>query len=190
MKNITRISATEFLETFNNNNNLTIVDVRSHAEIETEHLKPCHPLPLQDLDQNSFDALLQKVEQNSQACDQVYLMCQSGKRAEMAVEKLNDNTTCQLIIIEGGMNAVKSAGANIHKGTRNVISLERQVRIAAGVLVMTGVALGYLVNPTFFYLSGFVGAGLTFAGITDTCGMAMVLARLPWNKASSSAKTA
>lgn len=190
MKNVTRISAADFVNKFNNNSNLTIVDVRTHAEIESEQLQPCHPLPLQELNGSSFDALLNTLNQNNQPCDHIYLMCQSGKRAEMAVEKLADTANCQFVIIEGGMNAVKSAGAKVHKGSRNVISLERQVRIAAGTLVMTGVALGSLVNPYFYYLSGFVGAGLTFAGITDTCGMAMILARLPWNKASSCSSAA
>lgn len=70
----------------------------------------------------------------------------------------------------------------MHQGEHSMISLERQVRIAAGSLVLVGVLLGALVNPAGYYLSGFVGAGLTFAGITDTCAMGMLLAKMPWNQ--------
>ena len=63
-----------------------------------------------------------------------------------------------------------------------VISLERQVRIAAGLLVLVAVTLGWLVHPAFLGLAAFVGAGLVFAGVTDTCGMGLLLARMPWNR--------
>ena len=85
------------------------------------------------------------------------------------------------MIVEGGIGALDNAGASLQKGQGTIMSLERQVRIAAGSLVVIGVALGTLVNPWFYGLSGFVGAGLVFAGVTDTCGMGMMLARMPWN---------
>ena len=77
------------------------------------------------------------------------------------------------------------AGLPVVRG-RKAISLERQVRIAAGLLVVTGSALGYFVNPVWIGLAAFVGAGLAFAGITDTCGMGMLLARMPWNQVAAS----
>ena len=86
------------------------------------------------------------------------------------------------VLIEGGILAWEEAGLPAVYGERKVISLERQVRIAAGALVLTGVLLGWLVHPAWLGLAGFVGAGLMFAGITDTCGMAMLLARMPWNR--------
>jgi len=76
--------------------------------------------------------------------------------------------------------AWESAGLPLKRGAK-MMSLERQVRIAAGALVFTGAVLGYFVNPAWIALSGFVGAGLVFAGITDTCGMGMLIARMPWN---------
>jgi hypothetical protein len=85
------------------------------------------------------------------------------------------------VVIEGGLNNLKEHGLNTEKGAGKIISLERQVRIAAGLLVLIGVLLGTWYNPWFYGLSGFVGAGLAFAGITDTCAMGMALARMPWN---------
>jgi rhodanese-related sulfurtransferase len=84
-------------------------------------------------------------------------------------------------VVEGGTLAWIEAGLPVTRGTAKVISLERQVRIAAGALVLTGVLLGWFVHPPFFGLAGFVGAGLVFAGITDFCGMGLLLAKLPWN---------
>ncbi|MCW5559341.1 MAG: DUF2892 domain-containing protein, partial [Verrucomicrobiae bacterium] len=79
----------------------------------------------------------------------------------------------------------EAAGLPVLRGTSRVISLERQVRIAAGTLVVTGTALGYFVHPGFYGLAAFVGAGLVFAGITDFCGMGLLLAKLPWNSRRS-----
>ena len=97
----------------------------------------------------------------------------------MAADKLSD-LQAELIIVAGGTSAWESAGLPVNKG-KGVISLERQVRIGAGLLVLAGVALGHFVHPGFYGLSAFVGAGLTFAGITDFCGMGLILAKMPWN---------
>ena len=101
---------------------------------------------------------------------------------EICAEKLEKEgfTDCQ--VVEGGTLGWAEAGLPVNRGTTKVISLERQVRIAAGLLVLTGVALGTWVHPGFYGISAFVGAGLTFAGITDWCGMAMLLAKMPWNQ--------
>ena len=88
----------------------------------------------------------------------------------------------QRVNVEGGTLAWEQAGLPVVRG-KKAMSLERQVRIAAGSLVVLGTALGAFVHPGFLGLSAFVGAGLVFAGVTDTCGMGMVLARMPWNRA-------
>lgn len=80
--------------------------------------------------------------------------------------------------------AWEAAGLPVVRG-KKAISLERQVRIAAGLLVLLGAILGFFVNPSFIGISAFVGAGLVFAGITDTCGMAMMLAKMPWNQCAT-----
>jgi hypothetical protein len=87
-------------------------------------------------------------------------------------------------VLGGGLEAWEDAGLPLKRGAQGV-SLERQVRIAAGLLVTLGVLLGFLLHPGFFVLSALVGGGLVFAGVTDTCGMAMLLANMPWNRAAA-----
>lgn len=92
--------------------------------------------------------------------------------------------------IAGGTAAWIQAGLPVEQSAgRKVISLERQVRIAAGSLVLLGVIFGFNLNYNWFYLSAFVGAGLIFAGLTDFCGMAILLGKAPWNKAPKSCTT-
>jgi hypothetical protein len=86
-----------------------------------------------------------------------------------------------LHVLDGGLNAWLGAGLEVERG-RKRLSLERQVRIAAGSLAALGGVLALLVNPLFALLPAFVGSGLVFAGVTDTCGMAMLLSRLPYNR--------
>jgi hypothetical protein len=83
--------------------------------------------------------------------------------------------------VEGGIQAWQANGLSVTRGHSRVIPLERQVRIGAGLLVLLGIALGALVHPACYAISAFVGAGLVFAGVTDWCGMAMILAKMPWN---------
>ena len=93
-----------------------------------------------------------------------------------------------LRVVEGGTQAWSAAGLPVQRG-RKTISIERQVRIGAGLLVLTGVALGWFYHPGFFLLSAFVGAGLVFAGITDICGLAIFLAFAPWNRSGKDFRT-
>lgn len=176
------ISAEQFLARYASEA-LAIIDLRTPAECQGEALGGCHELPVQDLNEKSFNQLSDKFSENAD----VYLLCQSGQRATIAVEKLQGKTQHPLIIIEGGLNGLKSAGAKLLQGQSKVISLERQVRIAAGFLVLVGAVLGFTVNTAFFGLSAFVGAGLMFAGITDTCAMGLMIARMPWNQVKAKA---
>ncbi|WP_096086288.1 rhodanese-like domain-containing protein [Agaribacterium haliotis] len=178
------ISAADFLSA-QQQQTLTVIDLRTPAEVESEALGGCIALPVQKLNKQSFDKAL---EQAGHKQGPVYLLCQSGRRAQMAIDKLGGSAdNCELVIIDGGLAACKSAGATLQSSGRKSISLERQVRIAAGFLVVLGVVLGATLSPAFFALSAFVGAGLMFAGITDTCGMAMLLAAMPWNRSQNPA---
>lgn len=158
---------------------LCIVDVRTTAEVNALALPDCLYIPLHELTPERLRADITKSGKNGSS---IYLLCQSGKRAEMAADQLQDQLDAELIIIEGGINALRDAQIPLQQSGKAVMSLERQVRIAAGFLVFSGVLLGSLVNPGFYWLSGFVGAGLMFAGITDTCMMGMLIARMPWNR--------
>jgi rhodanese-related sulfurtransferase len=156
-----------------------LLDVRTPAEYEEMHINGSVLHPLSELDADRVRTLA--------AGRPVHLLCRSGQRARQACEKLERAGLSELIVIEGGVQAWEAAGLPVVRG-RKTISLERQVRIAAGSLVLTGVALGFAVHPGFFGLSAFVGAGLIMAGLTDWCGMGLLLARLPWNTRSCSAQ--
>ncbi len=155
-----------------------ILDVRTTAEIKAAGLPDSLHIPLHEL---TPEHLQREIAKHGKNGDCVYLLCQGGKRAQMAADKLQGKIDAELVVIDGGINAVKAANIPLTQG-KGVISLERQVRIAAGFLVLLGAVLGFQVSSHFFLLSGFVGAGLMFAGITDTCMMGMLLARMPWNR--------
>lgn len=158
---------------------MCIVDVRTAAEVKASALPNCLHIPLHEL---TPARLQNEIEKSGKNGAQVYLLCQSGKRADMAADQLKGAMDSELVIIEGGMNAVRDAQIPLQQTGKAMMSLERQVRIAAGFLVLVGVILGFLVSSGFFALAGFVGAGLMFAGITDTCMMGMLIARMPWNR--------
>jgi rhodanese-related sulfurtransferase len=156
-----------------------ILDVRTAAEVKAAALPDCLHIPLHELTSARLAAELAKSGKNGA---HIYLLCQAGRRAEMAADQLKGQINAELYVIEGGINSLKESNIPLQLKQTKSISLERQVRITAGVLVLIGAALGTWVNPGFYGLSAFVGAGLTFAGITDTCMMGMLIAKMPWNK--------
>lgn len=109
--------------------------------------------------------------------------CRSGARTKGNAPKLAAAAgKCETYILDGGIDAWKKAGLPVALDRKQPIEIMRQVQIAAGSLVLIGVLLGALVAPGFYILSGFVGAGLLFAGVTGFCGMANMLALMPWNR--------
>ncbi|MCE9507286.1 MAG: rhodanese-like domain-containing protein [Alphaproteobacteria bacterium] len=167
--------------------NAVIVDVRTPLEHQTQRLlRPHEHMPLDLLNPKDF-MLRRGLDRETP----VYLLCRGGTRARAAAEKFIAAGYPNVHVIEGGIVAcegcgveVSSAQAGAATGTK-IISLERQVRIAAGALVVVGSILGYFLSPAFYLLSLLVGAGLVYAGITDRCGMALVLTKAPWNKAAA-----
>jgi rhodanese-related sulfurtransferase len=110
----------------------------------------------------------------------LYLICRSGNRSAIACEQFIAAGYDNAVNVEGGTVAWEAAGLAVTRG-KKAVSLERQVRIFAGSLVLLGTILAWFIHPVFVFLSGFIGAGQVFAGVTDTCGVAMLLARMPWN---------
>ncbi|MFM7398751.1 MAG: rhodanese-like domain-containing protein [Verrucomicrobiota bacterium] len=153
-----------------------LLDVRSAAEFRAGHVRAAVNLPLE-----LVTALRVTELRGGDAERKVVLLCASGKRATTAAERLTGKGL-QILVVSGGTLACAKAGLPIDKSQGGVISVERQVRIAAGAMVFTGVMLGTFVNPWGYALSGFVGCGLIFAGVTDWCGMGLLLARAPWNR--------
>jgi rhodanese-related sulfurtransferase len=155
-----------------------LIDVRTPVEYRGVHVEFARNIPLDQLDPKSV-----MDQRNGSAGQPLYLICQGGTRSKMACEKFQQAGYENIVSVEGGTQACQTANLPMVHG-KKAMSLERQVRIVAGSLVLTGVLLGWFVHPAFFGLSGFIGAGLVFAGVTDTCGMGMMLAKMPWNQCS------
>ena len=151
-----------------------VIDVREFSEFDSERIASALLMPL-----SNFEKHLDEIDHSKP----VYLMCRSGNRAKQAAEKLINKGFTDIHVIEGGMAAWSGANLPVVKGASKVWSLERQVRFTAGLFVLAGMVMGFLVSPYLFLISGFIGAGLMFSAATDTCAMGMVLARMPWNKA-------
>lgn len=153
-----------------------LLDVRTPVEFREIHVEYARNVPLDELDPEGI-----VKSRNGTREAPLYLICRSGSRGRQGCESFIAAGYTNVVNVEGGTMACAEAGLPIVRG-KKTISLERQVRIVAGSLVLLGAALGWFVHPAFIGLSAFVGAGLVFAGITDTCGMGMLLARMPWNQ--------
>lgn len=152
-----------------------LLDVRSPAEFEAAHIVGSRNVALATLDPTALAAGDVTYE------TPVTVVCFSGARARTAAERLVQAGFSDVVVLERGLQGWSAAGLPVQKGAGGAISLERQVRITAGSLVVLGVVLAAAVSPYAILLSAFVGAGLVFSGVTDTCGMGLLLARAPWN---------
>jgi rhodanese-related sulfurtransferase len=158
-----------------------LIDVRTPAEYREIHAEPARLVPLDSLDP---DAVMR--DRSGVEGDPLYTICRSGGRGRQAAEKFLAAGYTNVVNVEGGTLAWERAGLPVVRGKKSM-SLERQVRIAAGSLVVLGTVLEEFVHPAFLGVPAFVGSGLIFAGVTDTCGMGMLLARMPWNRAGNAA---
>lgn len=172
------ISPPELAELCKSEAEIDLIDVRTPVEFREVHLDVARNVPLDQLDP---EAVMQA--RNGSQDEPLYVVCRSGSRGEKACERFHKAGFANVINVEGGTVACEQAGLRVVRG-KKAVSLERQVRIVAGFLVVLGAVLSRLVDPNFIWLSAFVGAGLMFAGITDTCGMGMMLAKMPWNRCS------
>jgi rhodanese-related sulfurtransferase len=155
---------------------IELIDVRTPAEYRECHAVGARLVPLDRLDPAAV-----MTGRTAAANEPLYVICRSGGRAKQACDRFVAAGYSNVVCVEGGTLAWEQAGCEVVRG-KKAISLERQVRIAAGSLVLVGAILALTVHTWFVGLSAFVGAGLVFAGITDTCGMGMLLAKMPWNQ--------
>jgi rhodanese-related sulfurtransferase len=170
------ITPKQLAELCKGNGESDLIDVRTPVEFREVHVEFARNVPLDSLD----PAAVMRSRSGSRD-QQLCLICRSGSRGRQACEKFLAAGFTNVVNVEGGTLACVEAGLPVVRG-KKAISLERQVRIAAGLLVLLGALLGWLVHPAFIGLSALIGAGLVFAGVTDTCGMGMLLARMPWNQ--------
>lgn len=154
-----------------------VLDVRTPAEFETSHIPGSYNVPLDSLREHR-DELRRHLDED------VVLVCRSGARAAQAEKALAEVGLPGLRVLEGGMVAWESAGAPVNRG-KQTWELERQVRLVAGGLVLSSI-LGSTIVPELKWVAGFVGGGLTFAALSNTCAMGLLLAKMPWNKKGAS----
>lgn len=152
-----------------------LIDVREPVEHAESHVAGARLIPLAELEQRCGEIDRQRP---------VVVMCQAGKRGAQAAEKLRRLGFTQVANLEGGILAWKAAGLPCASGNLKVLPLMRQVQIVAGGLVLLGSLLTAFVDARWVYVPMFIGAGLLFAGLSGFCGMALLLARMPWNRMS------
>jgi rhodanese-related sulfurtransferase len=156
-----------------------LVDIREADEYAREHVPGARHRAL---------SALSTVDTGSAKA--VIFHCRSGARTAANAPRLAGAVGCEAYILEGGLDAWKKAGLPVATDKRQPIEIMRQVQIAAGSLVLLGIVLGVWVAPAFLGLSAFVGAGLVFAGSSGWCGMAKLLAVMPWNRRAATAALA
>ena len=168
-----RVDATTLERLLSEDADIRVLDVRTPAEFGSVHIPGAYNVPLDTLAEHA-------AELERHVTEPVMLVCRSGTRASQACDKLATTGMANLHILDGGMQSWDDGRRPVRRG-RQRWDLERQVRLVAGSLVVAGIA-GSLFEPKVKYLSGFVGAGLTIAALTNTCAMGMALAKLPYNR--------
>lgn len=158
-----------------------VVDVREPAEYASEKIHGATLLPLSAVSVSSLP---------SRGDKKLVIHCRSGKRGANACEKLlAENPTLEIYNLEGGISAWSDAGQQVIKSGKFMLPLDRQVQLAIGLLLITASLLGAFFTPAWFLLTGFIGAGLTLAGLTGFCGLALVIAKMPWNQSATTPST-
>lgn len=151
-----------------------LVDVREPSEHAVESIKGALLLPLAKVNQSALPDITGK---------KLVVHCQAGRRGGAACEQLlAENPALDVYNLEGGISAWAKLGQEVNRSGGYFLPLDRQVQLTIGLCVLMGSLLGYYASPLYFLFTGFIGAGLTFAGITGFCGLALVMAKMPWNQ--------
>ncbi len=153
-----------------------LLDVRTPGEFAAAHVPGARLLPLDELDAAAF------LTERGAHDKPIYVLCLSGGRARRAIEKFRRAGISGCVLVEGGTQAWMDAGLPVERGGSAGLPLMRQVQITVGFLSAAGAALALTINPWFALVPLVTGCGLLFAGLTGFCGLALVLAKMPWNK--------
>lgn len=170
-----KIQAKQLEQDLQTGKRVTLIDVRTPVEHDEMHIAGSVLMPLDQLDA----AAVKNLAGGSEQC---VLICRSGKRAEQAHQKLAAAGCENLVILDGGVMSWESAGLGLNRSEKKRLPLMRQVQLIIGVLTLTGSVLAMTVDVRFALLPAFLGAGLTMAGSTGWCGLAILLSKMPWNK--------
>jgi rhodanese-related sulfurtransferase len=153
-----------------------VIDVRTPGEFETAHIAGAYNVPL-DLLREHRDEIIEHLDED------VVLVCRSGQRAAQAEETLRRAGLTNVHILEGGITAWEAKGFAVNRGTQRW-DLERQVRLVAGSVVLASI-MGSVAAPKLKWVAGAIGGGLTFAALSNTCAMGMLLSKLPYNRGAT-----
>ncbi len=162
-----------------------LYDIREADEFRREHISGAAFMPQARPTSVDADAVADADADTGEAGNKdvkAVFYCNSGQRTREAATRITNAGYRESFALEGGLSAWKSAGFATELNRKAPISLQRQVQITAGSLVVSGLLLALLISPWFALLSGFVGAGLIFAGVSNTCALARILALLPYNR--------
>lgn len=160
---------------------VALIDVRTPVEHGEIHIAGSVLMPLGQLDPAAVKAV-------SDGCESCILICHGGKRAEQAFQKLQAAGCEKLSILEGGVSAWEAAGLPLERSAGKHLPLMRQVQLVIGVLALTGSILALTVNKNFAIIPALLGTGLTMAGATGWCGLAILLSKMPWNQTECSGR--
>ena len=170
-----KVQAAQLRQDLQSGKRVALIDVRTPVEYEEMHVSGSRLMPLDRLDSAEVKAAASEAER-------CVLICRSGKRAEQAFEKLRAAGCENLAILEGGVSAWESAGFELERSSAKRLPLMRQVQLVIGLVGLTGSVLALTVDKNFALIPAFLGAGLTMAGATGWCGLAILLSKMPWNK--------
>lgn len=154
-----------------------LIDIREPDEYARRHIRGAQSQPLSQWE---------KAHLTIDPDADVIFTCRSGMRTAGACGRLAVRVSGDAFILDGGLSAWEKSGLPVEANANAPLEIMRQVQIAAGLLVLIGVLLGLFAAPAWFGLAAFVGAGLTFAGVTGFCGMARLLMLMPWNRTQTS----
>ena len=169
------ISPAELQQRLAQSPDVRVLDVRTPPEFKSAHIAGATLLPLDQLD---FAAIRRLCAEGQ--C--LHVICQSGGRARKAIQKLQTAGMNNCVLVDGGMEEWINAGLPVQRGQTRVLPLMRQVQIVVGTISATGAVLALTVNPLFVIIPLFMGCGLIFAGVSGICGLAILLAKMPWNR--------
>ena len=176
---LTQVSPMALSDRLKSDSHVTLLDVRSPAEYRSGHIPGARLAPLDELEGSNLADMANGA--GLRVDNPIYLTCQAGLRAEQAAQLLRAAGLAHLALVQGGTEAWQKAGLPV-KSCRGALSLERQVQIAVGSLLILKVFFGFTVHELFFVAGAVIGAGLINAGLTRWCGMARLIARMPWNR--------
>lgn len=158
-----------------------LLDVRTSAEFKREHIAGATMVPLADLEPAAF------LKEQAKEHQKVFVICQSGARARKAIDAFEKAGFSNCALVKGGMEAWVQAGLPVERSSSAGLPISQQVQITVGFIVAVGSLLTLIVHPKFVWIPLFMGCGLIFAGTTGFCGLALILARMPWNRLSAKA---